>query len=390
MLCSSTPHTTPIDFFSEYEDSLTSYNVESINYLVEGILKSNTVNLAELVYSVNYDGQPESLYKRFQRLFRKELNMSPLGLFILEYHLKYFVSNRNGCSNIFILIDRHTWEFGSKVFNLLTVNLYDEYTNIEFPIVAIDLDHPGNSSTDTRIKLLNDISCVLEPYINDNSINVTVLGDREFIGNDWFDYIMLNFDSGIFRIKRNFKINNTQSVSDIYDSLEANEVFETVFDNMKIVIKRLSDCSGRRDNCLALISLDSSLDSVDILNQYNIRWKIERSFFNIETNGFNLQDTHLKFPKRIQMMFYILVVCYYMSTLAGFIENQIKPSVVKKHRYIAVSLFLRGRRYIKRLISGLSFILLSARYKSNYIFAAILEAFGEQLMRFQCVTTGVL
>ena len=109
-----------------------------------------------------------------------------------------------------------------------------------------------------------------------------------------------------------------------------------------------------------------------------------------ETSGFNLQDTHLKSPKRIQMMFYILVVCYYMSAIAGFIENQIKPSPIKKHGYIAVSLFLRGRRYVKRLISGLSFILLSARYRSNYIFAAILEAFGEQLMPFQCVSTGVL
>ncbi len=390
MLCSSTPHTTPIDLFSEYEDSLTSYNIESINYLVEGILKSNTVNLAELVNSVDYDYQPGSLYKKFQRFFSKELDLSPLGLFSLEYHLKYFVSNRNGCSKIFILIDRHTWEFGSKVFNLLTINFYDEYTNIEFPIVAIDLDKPGNSNTDTRIKLLNDISCILRPYINNKSIHVTVLGDREFIGNDWFDYIMLNFDSGIFRIKRNFKINDTESILDIYDSLEVNEVFETVFDNMKIIIKRLPDCPGRRDNCLALISLDSSLNSIDILNEYNIRWKIERSFFNIETNGFNLQDTHLNSSKRIQMMFYILVVCYYMSTLAGFIENKIKPSPVKKHGYIAVSLFLRGRRYIKRLISGLSFILLSVRYRSNYIFAAILEAFGEQLMPFQCVSTGVL
>ena len=372
--------------FSEYEDSLTSYNIESINYLIEGILKSNTVNLAELVNSVNYDCQPESLYKKLQRFFRKELDMSPLGLFSLKYHLKYFVSNRNRCSKIFILIDRHTWEFGSKVFNLLTINFYDEYTDIEFPIVAIDLDKPGNSNIDTRIKLLNDISCILKPYINDNSIYVTVLGDREFIGNDWFDYIMLNFDSGIFRIKRNFKINNTQSVLDIFNSLKENEVFETVFDNMKIVIKRLSDCPGRRDNCLALISLDSSLDSVDILNQYNIRWKIERSFFNVETNGFNLQDTHLKSPKRIQMMFYILVVCYYMSALAGFIENQIKRSPIKKHGYIAVSLFLRGRRYLKRIISGLSFILLSAQYKINYLFAAILDTFDEYLMHFQCVT----
>ena len=382
MLCSSTPHTTPIDLFFEYEDSLTSYNMESINFLIEGILKSGTVNLAELVYSVDYSCEPESLYKKLQRFIRKEFDLSPLGLFTLEYHLKYFISNRNGSSNIFLLIDRHTWEFGSKVFNLLTVNFYDEYSKIEFPVVAVDLDHHGNSNTDKRIELLNDISCILQPYINNHSINVTVLGDREFIGNDWFEYIQLNFNSGIFRIKRSNKVNDALSVSDVYETLSVNEVFEMVYDEYKLVITRLPECEGRRDSCMALISLNKDKSNQEILNEYKIRWGIERSFFNLESNGFNLRKTHLRKTKRIEMMFYILVVCYYMSSLSGLIENSINPKPIKKHGYKAISMFLRGRRYLKRLFLSLQFMLLDVRYKSNYIFLAILNAFNEHICSF--------
>jgi len=386
LLCSTTPHTTPIDLFFEFEERLTTYNVETINYLVEGIITAHTVNLAEIVNAVHYDSDPESLYKRFQRFFSKEIDMSPLGLFCLDYHLKHFVHNRKRCSNLFLLIDRHTWEFGSKVFNLLSIKFIDPYCHIEFPVVAIDLDVHGNSSTDMRIELLNDISSILAEYIKDNSITITVLGDREFIGNDWFDYIMLNFSSGIFRIKRDFKLNSFLSVSDVYEDLEAGEIFETIHNDSKIVIKRLPDCSGRRDDCLALISLDVNESSLDILEKYKMRWGIERTFFNMESNGFNLRSTHLRKRRRIEMMFHILVICYYMSSLGGFIDSQEKPKAVKNHGYKSISLFLRGRRYLMRLFSSLKFALLETKQKANYIFRALLYVFDG----YQLSYTGVL
>ncbi len=76
-------HATPIDLFSGYEDDVTSYNIESINFLFEGIFKSGIVKLAQLVHSVDYSSEPESLYKKLQHFFRKELDLSFLGLFTL-------------------------------------------------------------------------------------------------------------------------------------------------------------------------------------------------------------------------------------------------------------------------------------------------------------------
>lgn len=65
------PTLTPIDLLSHHEERLSAYNLESINYLIEGMSKGKTVNLAELVNYVDYEYESQSLYEKFQYFFRK-------------------------------------------------------------------------------------------------------------------------------------------------------------------------------------------------------------------------------------------------------------------------------------------------------------------------------
>ncbi len=70
---------------------------------------------------------------------------------------------------------------------------------------------------------------------------------------------------------------------------------------------------------------------------------------NIESNGWNLKKTHLKATKRVEMMFYMLSLCYYISVVFGHICIALKESKEKKHGYVSITLFLKGRRFVDEL-----------------------------------------
>ena len=67
------------------------------------------------------------------------------------------------------------------------------------------------------------------------------------------------------------------------------------------MVKKLKSVKGRRDSCLAILSNLDNTSFESVLYEYSIRWKIERAFFNIESNGWQLKKTHLKIAKRVEM-----------------------------------------------------------------------------------------
>lgn len=75
----------------------------------------------------------------------------------------------------------------------------------------------------------------------------------------------LNFSCSIIRLKRSHKIIDSINIADIFNSLKANEIFETVLDDHKIIIKHLDDAHDPRDECLALLCTDDSIAADDIL-----------------------------------------------------------------------------------------------------------------------------
>ncbi len=180
-------------------------------------------------------------------------------------------------------------------------------------------------------------------------MSITVLGDREFFSHDWLDELASRGIEYIIRLKRDYTLPNDKNVADIYESLDINDI--VVFRNGEniVVIKRLKSIKGRRDSCLAILSNLNNTCFESILDEYSIRWKIERAFFNIESNGWNLKKAYLKATKRFEMMFYMLSLCYYISVVFGHICIALEESKKKKHGYASITLFLRGRRFVDEL-----------------------------------------
>ena len=108
----------------------------------------------------------------------------------------------------------------------------------------------------------------------------------------------------------------------------------------------IKEVEGRRDASLALVTIDMASKAEDIVERYKDRWKIERMFLNLESNGFRLKKTYLKDSGKIDMLFYILSICYYLSEILGRIK-ELEGEGGKK------SVFLRGIRAIKRELKGI-------------------------------------
>ncbi len=316
--------------------------------LIYGFLSEHTSSLMQVADSVPYWAQPSSLYRRFTRFFESRKDLRGVGLFLLEKTLVLLKPYFKKCKGVrvYLIIDRHEWHYGEKVNNLLVVSIYIPSVGIGFPVQVLDLDRRGNSSTEERKLVLEEVYRVLKGYMDDGLVEVEVLGDREFIGKEWSEYVGSKFGNYIIRVKKDYEVRDGRLVEDIVKDMVEGEVRDIRRDGWRIVIKRLNGVDGRRDEILALEMVDMESGVEEVLERYRGRWKIERMFLNLESNGFRLKGTHLRDSSKIEMLFYILSVCYYISEVVGRVK-EIEGEGGRK------SVFLRGLRAVKRDLKGI-------------------------------------
>jgi len=325
--------------------NFTVYNLEVMSLLVYGILSENTVNLNHIAESLPYWAQNSSLYKRFIRFFDKKMDLRGVGLFLLRRFL-WLLFQRFKKIKLYLIIDRHEWHYGRKVNNLLTVMIYEPRLGIGIPIQVLDLNSRGNSSFLERELVLEEIYNILRDYLGRDLVELEVLGDREFIGEEWEEYTGKRFGNYTLRVRRDYEVKEGRRVGEIFEDMCRGEVRDIRRDGWRIVIKRLESSSDRRDECLALVTLDMESDAEEIIDRYRARWWIERMFFNMESNGFKISETHFRDSSKVEMLFYVMAICYYISEVVGKVLEKIGEEGRR-------SVFLRGVRKLKRLLRGI-------------------------------------
>ncbi len=82
-------------------------------------------------------------------------------------------------------IDRTTWEFGSHCHNILSIGIVHE--GVAIPILSWILKKKkGNSNSDERMRFIEEMLKIFP------SAKIRCLcGDREFIGQAWLRYLLL-------------------------------------------------------------------------------------------------------------------------------------------------------------------------------------------------------
>lgn len=212
-----------------------------------------------------------------------------------------------------------------------------------FPLLWGALPKAGNSNFKERIDLLQ-----LFIKIFGSKKILFLTGDREFIGKKWIDFLMKEKIPFFIRIKENRLI----------DHGEEKKYLTFFFKHLQTGQKRFLECdldgyrvylAGTRSSAGELVIIMSNQDKREkILGIYKQRWTIERLFFNSKTNGFNLEDTHLKHLSRIENLMAVIASAMVLSFLAGQYQEQKRPTPYKKTlKSPAYSTFRRGFDFIR-------------------------------------------
>jgi Transposase DDE domain len=299
-----------------------------------------------------------SQYKRFIRLFKTEhVDQLCVGIAWLIVHL----CKLDG--SVYLVMDRTNWKIGDYNINVLFLGLLLP-SGVFIPVLWEPLAKKGNSSTEERQALMKRFETVWKP-LGKNPI--TVLADREFIGQSWFislrklgmglvirarwqDYMLLvaqTLEKTILETENYIKKQVRRKGKFQAEIKMGDYVFYyTVFEN-----------TGARKGNDKWVVLISDIKDMDLISQtYRKRWGIEVFFLHCKSNGFNLEDLNLKEEGKVQLMMGLVAVAYCLSIEEGLRLEQEKPRAVKNkatkgtdndRSFNAISIFRQGLDNLK-------------------------------------------
>jgi len=306
-----------------------------VNLLI-GLFIVRTVNLSDLSIVLFSKAKTDSNYKRIQRFFKWIVSVNDANYLLTQFVI--LVLNLKNRMNDLVL-DRTDWKFGKKHINILTLGV--NIKGLAIPLAWISLGRAGNSKTADRISLLSRI-------INEIKIK-SLTADREFIGEEWFKFL-LNSNIPIYiRIKEDTQVlsKNGQYTIGLRD------VFEKVKPCGKKVLKGSYRVLGVDVNLVASRNPDGELLIVltnrcpyKALKKYKKRWSIETLFGYFKTKGFNFEDTHMTDPEELAawMLLLTIAVTWVMKTSLMFNEK----SSVATHGRRRRSVFRNGFDKLRR------------------------------------------
>jgi hypothetical protein len=299
-----------------------------------------TVNLSILAAAFSGSAQIESNYKRLQRFLRQ---------FEMPYaELAEFVVKMLGLPEPYTLaLDRTNWKVGVIDLNILMLSVV--YRGIGVPVVWIVLPKAGNSNTSER-------TTVMEIFLDLFGAQkiAFLLGDREFVGREWFRFLKRHRIKFQMRLHKNTLVRNGRG-----QYAHAWRLFCRTRINCPLVIPEarkmwgmelyLSGCRLKDGEYLILVSSEFYERPHE---QYKNRWGIESLFGALKSRGFNLEDTHLKDSERLSRLLALLALAFTWAFVVGLWQASVKELKLKKHGHPPKSIFRRGLNILCRLVTN--------------------------------------
>lgn len=245
-----------------------------------------------------------------------------------------------------LVIDRSNWKRGKRNINLLMLSILDPKIKTALPLLWINLNHSGNSSTEKRIELMK----VLFEVLPKERIEV-LLGDREFIGKNWLEFLGQNEIDFIFRIRKNIYLDEIKA-SDWFEDLKEGKTIEIVHEveMCKCYVYVCATLSNRGDKVIVA----SSMKNKNLLKLYEDRFKIECMFKNLKSSGFNLESTGIKKPEHLDRLICLLAIVFLWIVEIGKNEK----TTIKSHGRLGESVFRIGMQNLLDMLRRLRFDLI--------------------------------
>ena len=318
-----------------------AHRLNFIASFTSALIQVKTVNWSDIAPVLSPFATKESSYRRIQRFFELFcFEESAIACFVLQ---QFPVKD-----DYIICLDRTNWKFAALNINILTFAL--AYQGVAFPLLWDLLPKQGNSNQDERISLMKKLL-----YRIPASKMKALLADREFIGKDWFKFLV---DSKIpfhIRIRQNMlaELNDESvNVSILFANLYVGE--SRTLHNRYLICGQMLWVTGMRLEGGELLIIVTNANPNESLDLYSQRWEIEMLFKALKTAGFNLEDTHINDLDKIDTLISLLTIALVWAHKVGErLHNEVRPIKRKKHGYRAQSVFRYGLDY---LINVLFFI----------------------------------
>lgn len=342
------------------------YVVKNLMIVSEGVFSAKTTNLWKVkdelgnILSNQSSTKPESNYTRLIRFFKTD-EKDQESLIKSLLCVIFCLINKTKSRLKYLALDGTSWELGVKKIHLLVLSVIIE--GIAVPICWEELDKKGTSNFGERKELLEK-AC--DWY---NLEGMILLADREYIGEQWFNFLVTKGIEFIIRIKR--KTYRNYIDQQVYIHPENNYFKEqkwrySAMENRAVKARNIHKGVSKQIQILTnyftfvvfknpknnaseklLYFLSTLKDKSEIIQNYPIRWAIECCFKHLKSNGFNLEEVNFKSSHKIKLMMAIVCFLYVIAIYHGLLESvKKKKSDLKKYANgkisFTVSIFRKG------------------------------------------------
>jgi hypothetical protein len=320
-----------------------AWNAARLNFLalfLLALVDVKTVNLSEIANAFDSEAETASSYKRIQRFLRDfDLDYAAWGQIVADWM---------GVPSPWVLsLDRTNWQLGQKNLNILVLALV--WGGVRLPLFWTMLDKKGNSNTDERIALLQQFCQV---FGAENS--KFLCGDREFVGQRWFNWLRANGIDFCMKIKENTLAATRRGVVKVkrlFQSQAAGVAHEVR--GPRVIWRQAAYLRGMRLADGESVIIATPQESPQALEDYRARWGIECLFSCLKTRGFRLEETHVTHGERLSKLLALLALAVVWALNIRHWLRAAKPLRIKKHGRAAQSLFRRGLDWLRKLTLNL-------------------------------------
>ena len=318
--------------------------IKFVTLMIMSMCKVQTVGLYRLAVAFDSEADSLSSMRRIQRFLASYvLNFDLIACIIfrlLPHRGPYVLS-----------MDRTNWQFGSFDINALVLGI--TYKGVAFPILFRLLPKRGNSNTKERIQIMDRFIRLF------GKSNIKCLvADREFVGQDWLEYLNRERIPYHIRIRENFWVKDPRTGKEFKAWWMFNHLkYGQSEYQMRIyyVNGQLCYLSGARlknqDGKVELQIIVSYNKPQEAISSYKERWQIETAFRAMKTSGFNIEDTHLADIDRIERLFAIMTIAFVWAYIVGIYKDAyIKPIRILKNGRRAKSFFKYGLEEIAEVL----------------------------------------
>ncbi len=313
--------------------------LDCLGQIIQALFVVRTINLTQVASAFKSDAKEDSSYRRVCRFFTNfTFDMSTIVLLVFR-----LFPLGDKC---ILILDRTNWKWGKSPINILMLSI--AYRGISIPLFWVVLNLEGNSCAEERIDLLKRVV----ERIGLNRIE-GLLADREFIGTQWFRFLIERKIPFIIRIKQNSVVEIGESgklpIGRLRKWLSQKKVVNHPIHMWGLSLYvSIEKRKGAKEQMIVV----SNLKFEDPLGMYRRRWEIETMFGCLKTRGFRMEDTHITDPDKIEKVVFVLAIAFCWAYRIGDIRDQAQAIEVKTHGRKARSLFREGLNLIRGAIFG--------------------------------------